>query len=229
MTKSEIKNNIDFDKVRFIASEYITDKYELESFISNFNNNILLNANSLDKTINKFFLISNEIYPFSTLESSENVENGIIEEYLNGTLKKKNIFLTDYNIKVFSGVIKNPYKEHFISYKDNNNLNDEVERIFNFVDGEKILQNFLESINDKGNINLFLNINSVLPEMLSTKKIFLYSALLNYTYSEIDRTVFFKQYLKTFLKDNKIPVNWDKIRVIFKDFLKELKERTINY
>ena len=75
----------------------------------------------------------------------------------------------------------------------------------------------------------FLHINDNLPSMIVNKRIFVYSALLNYSYSEINQTTNFKTYLKSFLTTDNIPINWDNIREIFINFLKELSKRTINY
>lgn len=226
-----IKNSI--NSLLNLFQENIKKPSELKAFLMDFNKSILLEADSHNNLTTRSFFFLNENAPISILTQPNEVAFlGIIDEFNKGSISpiRKSLYKS-YNIKVFYG------KEdvNIISYSSVSNINSEILKILDDVDSDNSLSNFLSNLLNKfgETINYseeFLNVNNTLPKMFTTQRIFVYSALLNYSYSEIQKTSIYKEYLGNLINNPaKIPENWDKIRYIFKEFLDQLLKRTINY
>ena len=166
-----------------------------------------------------FTLFLNEDISLSELfEPLDTPKENIIEMYENGEKKFKTKKLIElYNIKVFYGNSK------FISYKDKNNIESEIIRI---LDNYTNLKTYLNSFIPSGDFKYseeFLNINGVLPKMITSNRIRNYSSLLNNDKLNTN--------LKTFLNlDNSVTDNqWNTLSGEFTNFLEDLISRTINY
>lgn len=144
-----------------------------------------------------FFAVYNEDLPCSYLVDSQNIypvlEDGNINfqrmTYIKNKLKdlwetysyeltidKPKKLLELYNIRVYYG---NSYS---ISYSDMQNIKDEVRRILN-DDEIRFINNMIGS-NDTtitdNTVKEIININNTFPNMLTSDRIVLYSALLNF-------------------------------------------------
>lgn len=253
----KIRSLLDFSKLKYMFQKNIQNPMDLSNFLNKFQNILELTelnednkriSSSHKEVIKRLFLIQIEILPFYYLYEGEisNMEN-VIEEFLNGKIGIPKKSLYDNLFRIY-----NQYEHKYIvSYKDIENINSEIYRILTDIDAEDLLNFFKEQnlINfdvEEINKNLttetkilsieenliseeFLYINNNLPNMIITDRILIYSALLNYSYSEIMSTENYKNMLSNKLKNNNIPSNWDDIRIIFIEFLKELSKRTINY
>lgn len=203
-------NEINFKN---ILNNQLSSETIKNTFIENFKS-----LDSHDIFIKYANLLSNEDIPLNTSVINENF-NLLINDYNNGVLNQKTIFLnSDYNIKVFIG------KEGKISYRDADNLNNEVSEIlklYKFIndDGDII---FLKS----KNASEYLTINGE-PANMFSEDIEFYSSLLNYTKNEIENSKGLKTILGDIYSNNK--ENWDKYHEYFQKFLEDLKKRTINY
>lgn len=232
-----LKKDINISTLKDIFKLNIQNPNDLNLFLTGFQTYYTgenYKENVYKETIIRSFLICNEILPFSYVNSGvidSNIlsdEGDLLDEYLSGIISNKKNFLYDYLYRVFYG-FKNKY---YSSYENMDNIDIEISRILTDVDSDSSeFANFLkdEISNSMSYASEFLYINDDLPAMLTTDRIFIYSALLNYSYSEIMSTTKFKNYLISLLNGGNIPSNWDNIRVIFGEFLKELSKRTINY
>ena len=100
----------------------------------------------------------------------------------------------------------------------------------NESDYKKSLTDYAENITSQDILDSlgseFLRINNKPSNMLSKRRICIYSALLNYSKAEIEKTQTYKSFLNI---RSDIYENWDQIRRIFIEFLENLSKRTINY
>lgn len=121
-----------------------------------------------------------------------------------------------YNIRVYHGV------ENKFSYKDISNITNEFERILN---SEEL--SFLRSISSTPVLEL-LNINEIEALMLSTNRVILYSAFLNF--DEVSSTLLSKILELSELSNTIITAdNWEKYSTMFRNILKKLDIQLVHY
>ena len=97
---------------------------------------------------------------------------------------------------------------------------------------DSVFVKFIKDISHNEFAKEFMNINGIPGNMLRSNHIALYSALLNFSKSELESSTIYLNYLKSIYPENmnrNIYSNWDSIRVLFERFLKELSIRTIHY
>lgn len=176
----------------------ITNATSLKSIVKEFKNE----NGTREQFIKNIFLFYNEEIPVSEIFFNDNFN--MVDKYLkNPNLKKKKLWKL-YNLKVYT------YGNKKILYKDESNINTEVQNIFDSLpvyiieendDGDDICSQVeIKGINSNNKIgNIFLNINNTLPLMISSEFISYYSNLLNNSNSN------------------------------FSEFLEELSKRTIHY
>lgn len=211
----------DVDKLRRILEININKPSVILPFLENLNSEILTSDDSHNNLLSRATAVCNEDYPFRYL-TTDSINTSIENEYKTGVIIRKEKSLYDYIFKVYAEI-----KTDNIAYKNNENINEEIERILSVTDdSDKTLENFLESlgIDDLG--SEFLSINDNLPGMVTTDRIFIYSALLNYSNSQIESTISYRDMLNNFLPNRE---NWDKIAELFRKFLENLVKGTINY
>lgn len=217
-----ITDYITFDKLLSYLGKQYRNSTELSNFVNDLSENIFLMPDSYKNVTERAFLICMEDLPISALTDPSIVIPILEDEYSNGLLNlNKESLLEKYYIRVRVG--RDEYDDLY-SYKGIGNLSNEVDEIISCFNE---LKNFIK---DTFSINFaeeFLSINDNMPKMLSTNRIVIYSALLNYSKSELDNAPYYKKYIKGFIVN--IPENWDNIRVEFREFLEELSKRTINY
>lgn len=237
---------IDYEKFEKIIFKNIQNADDLRSFFKGYNEIILTEGDSYNRTLKTSFMIINEDIPFRYLHAEKyEIPETVIGDYESGKINIKNNSLYDIYPCVYSDVIK----DNTIAYANSENITDEITKILEQTDSEgKDLSIFLitycglDFANSENVAKEFISINNKLPKMVDSERIIIYSALLNYTAKEINSaknykafllsliSKYFKKYDATFThKMHKIPDNWDRVAKIFKDFLKELSRRTINY
>lgn len=217
-----ITDYITFDKLLSYLGKQYRNSTELSNFVNDLSENIFLMPDSYKNITERAFLVCMEDLPIFAL-TDPSIEIPFLEnEYSNGFLNlNKESLLEKYYIRVRVG--RDEYDDLY-SYKGIDNLSSEVDEIISYFNE---LKKFIE---DTFSINFaeeFLSINDNMPKMLSTNRIVIYSALLNYSKSELDNAPYYKKYIEGFIVN--IPENWDNIRVEFREFLEELSKRTINY
>lgn len=238
-----ITDKLEYEKIYRILQKTVKSKEELEEFMGSLTQNILKQGESHDKLSMALFLLQEEIIPFSELFTYSLYINGkqIINEYTNGIKNCIERSIYDYDISVYYG------NSEVTSYANIENIDSEVERILDSVDEEifhyelidgkevkvsdgKGLALLINTLKTGSIASEFLRINNTISKMLSEKRLFIYSAMLNYSKSEIDKTVVYKSLINLPQEVyGKILDNWDQIRRIFIEFLENLSKRTINY
>lgn len=215
---------IDSEKLKEQLILLIPDIDKLNEFLINLNslltNDKPNNSEFYEKFINNFFLIYNEDIPF---KNNIVIDDDILNEYKNGVINIKNYKLWElFNFSVYIG------NEKYISYKNKENLNNEVKKNLIAIDEEGLFQKLLTKININDLAGEFLTINNAPAAMFLNDRIFLYSALLNYKKISIDLTITLKNKI-TNLIGSDLFNSWDSLREIFIKFIDFLDVGTIHY